>query len=330
MHMTFGRLGAVDRQAKMSGMEGALPATWRLPVMRWRLLADGLGLGVALYALTSMTAGAWHNDFYGFWRAWDGGLYDVPWLVTGAYVYSPAFEQAITPLTWLPFAVANSVWITVQLGALIWMLGLPLAAVALIFPWPTLPGYGNAVWATIANGNPQILLAAAIVLGLTRFPAAWSFVLLTKVTPGVGLLYYAIRREWRPLGIALTATLAIAAVSFIAAPDLWREWFGLLSTASHANTLTKEPILPLTFGQRLPIALLLIVVAAWRSWPWLLPLAGMFALPAIQLGGFAWWVGALALWRRRSADLREPEPRGVGGVANKVQGTARVLQRPYL
>ena len=42
----------------------------------------------------------------------------------------------------------------------------------------------------------------AIVLGF-RWPFTWAFVLLTKVTPGVGLLWFAVRREWRSLAIAL-------------------------------------------------------------------------------------------------------------------------------
>ena len=54
-------------------------------------------------------------------------------------------------------------------------------------------------------GNVHLLLALAIVLGF-RWPAAWAFVLLTKITPGIGLLWFAVRREWRSLAIALGAT----------------------------------------------------------------------------------------------------------------------------
>ncbi len=46
-----------------------------------------------------------------------------------------------------------------------------------------------------------------------RYPAAWSLILLTKITPGIGLLWFAVRREWRALAIALGATAAIASVS---------------------------------------------------------------------------------------------------------------------
>ncbi len=45
-------------------------------------------------------------------------------------------------------------------------------------------------------------MAAAIALGF-RYPATWAFVLLAKVTPGIGLLWFLVRREWRNLAIAL-------------------------------------------------------------------------------------------------------------------------------
>ncbi len=61
-------------------------------------------------------------------------------------------------------------------------------------------------------GNVHMLLALAIVLGF-RWPATWSFVLLTKVTPGIGLLWFAVRREWRSLAIALGATAVLVTLS---------------------------------------------------------------------------------------------------------------------
>ena len=52
-------------------------------------------------------------------------------------------------------------------------------------------------------------MALAIVWGF-RHPWTWSFVLLTKVTPAVGLLWFVVRREWRNLGIALGASAVLA------------------------------------------------------------------------------------------------------------------------
>src|SRR3989442_1267745 len=73
------------------------------------------------------------------------------------------------------------------------------------------------------HGNIRLLIAAAIALGF-RYPAAWSFVLLTKVTPGVGLLWFAVRREWRRLAIALGVTAALVAVSLAFDFRLWQQW----------------------------------------------------------------------------------------------------------
>ena len=89
------------------------------------------------------------------------------------------------------------------------------------------------VFIELAMGNIHAFIAVAIVLGF-RWPAAWAFVLLTKVTPGVGLLWFAVRREWRNLAIALGATAAIVAVSFVIAPALWAEWLDVLAGRSGA------------------------------------------------------------------------------------------------
>lgn len=69
---------------------------------------------------------------------------------------------------------------------------LPLAAIfaagagpAIAFPLVT---------EDVVRGNIHTLLAIATVLGF-RHPAAWTAVLLTKVTPGVGLVWFAVRRE---------------------------------------------------------------------------------------------------------------------------------------
>ena len=56
------------------------------------------------------------------------------------------------------------------------------------------------------HGNIDLILAAAIVAGF-RWPVAWAVVLHTKLTPGIGLLWFAVRREWRPLLIAGAATI---------------------------------------------------------------------------------------------------------------------------
>jgi hypothetical protein len=72
-------------------------------------------------------------------------------------------------------------------------------------------------------GGLHLLIAAAIVLDF-RWPATWAFVILTKVTPGVGLVWFAVRREWRRLAIALGVTAALVLISLVIDPALWRAW----------------------------------------------------------------------------------------------------------
>ena len=97
-------------------------------------------------------------------------------------------------------------------------------------PVPAGPRRSGAM--EIAGGNVSLLLTLAIVAGFRR-PWTWAFVLLTKITPGVGLLWFALRREWRQLAIALGRDGgASSRVSYLAQPGAWRDWVALLA----ANT----------------------------------------------------------------------------------------------
>ncbi|HEY2888639.1 MAG TPA: glycosyltransferase 87 family protein, partial [Candidatus Limnocylindrales bacterium] len=123
------------------------------------------------------------------------------WTAPIAYVYSPAFLQLLAPLKVLAWEPFLGIWTVLLLLAVRFLSGPRLFVLALVLAAPEVIG-----------GNIHLLVAVAIVIGF-RYPAAWSLILLTKVTPGIGLLWFAVRREWRALGIALGATAAIAAVS---------------------------------------------------------------------------------------------------------------------
>src|SRR5262249_9700992 len=120
----------------------------------------------------------------------------------GGIAYPPPFIQLTEPLRTLPWEAFLVLFAAIELGAL-WLLTGPLAAALLLVPFVALE-----VW----YANVNILLAAAIVFGF-RAPAAWSFVLLTKITPGVGVLWFAFRREWRKLALALGVTIAVVGLS---------------------------------------------------------------------------------------------------------------------
>ena len=106
--------------------------------------------------------------------------------------------------------------IAIALG--IWVLAGPFTLLVIFTP---------QVATEISLGNIHIFLAVVTVFGL-RWPWLWAFVLLTKVTPGVGLVWFAVRREWRSLWIALGVTAAIALPTGLLYPQLWADLIRVL------------------------------------------------------------------------------------------------------
>ena len=137
----------------------------------------------------------------------------------GAYLYSPAFEQLFRPLLSMPWPQFLGLWTAMMMGVLLVLTGPVLFALVLPIAFFELWG-----------GNIHLLLALTIVLGF-RFPFVWGFALMTKVTPGIGLLWFAARREWRSLAIGLAATAAIVAGSWMIDPKAWQAWIDMLIQA---------------------------------------------------------------------------------------------------
>ncbi|HEX6655183.1 MAG TPA: glycosyltransferase family 87 protein [Candidatus Limnocylindria bacterium] len=184
-----------------------------------------------------------------------------------AFLYTPAAGQLLDPVGAVPWPLFYSIWLAGLLIVLVLLLG-PVAAALTIFLPP--------VWADLTTGNVHILIALSIVLGM-KWSAAWAMPLLTKVTPGIGLLWFAVRREWRPLFIAVGVTGGLAAVSYISAPSLWAAWLQVLG--SNANEPAR--VLGWPLAMRLPLAAGLVIVGAWRGWKWMIPVASMLALPVL-------------------------------------------------
>jgi hypothetical protein len=217
-----------------------------------------------------------------------------------AYVYSPAFLQAMLPLTRLPWLLFMGIWTGLLILAVRFLTGPRLFALGVLLA---------AV--ELAGGNISLLLAVAIVVGF-RWPAAWSFVLLTKVTPGIGLLWFVVRREWRQLGIALGATALIVAASAMFMPHAWLDWFNLLlGLAGRDGTWAAVPI---PFVVRLPVAVAVVVWGARTDRRWTVPVAGMLALPALWYGGLTMLLAVIV--------LRDPE-RDLGALRTTGRALAR-------
>jgi hypothetical protein len=223
------------------------------------------------------------------------------WNTIGAYPYSPAFAQLVYPLNLLPWTWFVGAWTALLIGA-VWLLtGRKLFL------------FGMLVGAMeIAGGNISLLLAAAIVAGF-RYPWTWAFVLLTKITPGVGLLWFVLRREWRQLAIALGATVGVVAVSFALMPQNWTSWIDLLlANTGKGGTWAAIPIPLLVRG---PIGVALIIWGAPRNQRWVVPVGTMLALPALWYGSLSMLLGVIPLttpeersrgWARFKSLVRSP------------------------
>ena len=273
------------------------------PRTRWgRLARDAAriaGFAVVLFVWWLLTFNDYQHDARAYWTVDLDSLY-ARGEVGGedAYLYSPAFAQLMQPLTFLPWAVFAGLWAALNLAALTWMTGPVIAGILLVVP-------GSPVIDEVGTGNIHLMLAAAIVLAF-RWPAAWALPLLTKVTPGVGVLWLVGARRWRALAIALGATLMIVLVSFALAPQLWFDWVEVLTGNVDRPIPTEIAIIPGPLGARTAVAAVVAVAGGWRGWQWTVPVAATLALPVPWSSGLTILVAIIALGR---AHLKETTDR---------------------
>jgi Glycosyltransferase family 87 len=283
--------------ARSRGLAFGSPIVRR--AVRDGLVAAGLLFAAYLFLVVAPRSGTFGFDAYAYWSLNPAAPYSQSAGALGAFTYTPVIAWLFTPFGALPWYTFLFLWTMFLVATVIW-LGWRSTLVVLALPPVALELY---------HGNVNLLIAAAIVFGF-RWPATWSFVLLTKVTPGVGLLWFAVRREWKRLGIALGFTAALVAVSVAANPELWRSWLSddILKTAGSAS------VDQFSFGIPLPIRLL--AAAAIVSWggltdrPWTVPVAATLGLPILWPSGIAILA---ALWpiAGRRPGLTSPEVIGV-------------------
>jgi hypothetical protein len=211
-----------------------------------------------------------------------GGLYE--------YKYPPPLAQVLAPLRMLglPWPAFLAGWTTLLLVSLAY-LGRRWTLLFLLFP----PVLGE-LWL----GNLNILLGLAVVIGM-RWPAAWAFILLTKITPGIGLLWFLVRREWRQLAIALGVTAVISAVSYVLAPDLWSGFIEASRTQVAATVDVPRQAAPIPLPLRLVVSAVLVAWGARTDRAWVLPIAVGLSVPFLWWNAIAVMVAAvpLASWR---------------------------------
>jgi hypothetical protein len=269
--------------------------------VRARLLTDLpwlCGIGIAGYAAAIVANDGIGYDCHAYWLAARGDLYTTAPNTSGAYLYSPAFAQAIWPLAQLPWPAFCTVWLA--------MAGIVIALLLRPLGWRRAVPLWLCCTPEIVNGNVFWLFAVVAAFGLRR-PWLWLVPALTKITPALGPVWFLVRREWRQLGISVLATLAVAGVSFAIDPTAWYAWFEFLrshlgETTMQVGGLFVPPVV------RIPLAVLLVAWGAWRDRRWVLPVAMVLANPVFGSAALAVLAGLPILLATGSRDDQPVRP----------------------
>jgi hypothetical protein len=261
----------------------------RRRAIRHALMLVGL-LSLPYIVLINQSKSMFGFDAYAYWAIDLSNLYGESAGNTsalGAFRYTPVFGQAFAPAHAIPWELFLGLWCVAMAAALVWLAGRNWLLL-LAFPPIALELY---------HGNIHLFMAVAIVVGF-RHPVAWAFILLSKVTPGVGVLWFLFRREWRNFALAVGVTAAIAGISVVVAPNLWREYVSTM-----VDNLAYDPGHPYPVPIPLPIRTAAAAVLVWwgarTDRPWVVPVAAVLALPIIWFHGFAILAALIPIWRAK-------------------------------
>lgn len=275
----------------------------RIGRRRLRTITLGLEAGfvVALLAFAVTRSMDVTYDAHAYWSVDLANPYSRAVATQDAFTYPPPAAIVFWVLGHLPWEVFLGLW-TVAIGlALLWMAG----------PWSLFLLALPPVYSDLYLGNIHILLAAAIVGGFRR-PGLWAFPLLTKPSVGIGLLWFVVRREWRPLAIALGVTAAVSVAAAVLQPGLWPAWIDYILRTGVSPDLGTAAYVPIPLLVRLPAGVLLVAWGARTNRAWTVPIASMLALPVLWAVGLSMVIGAIAILRHPALvpeDARTPAPR---------------------
>lgn len=233
----------------------------------WVALIPGAILFMAMQTLVYTRANMIGVDTHAYWMAvrFPGTWYTRPPTYRDAFLYSPAFAQALWPFGQLSWPAFHSIWIAGQAGVLGWLLA----------PWGWRRGLTLAPFfiTELLLGNVYLFFAGALVVSLGRAPGALALPLLTKISPGVVGIWFVVRREWRAVMWAAGITVLIVGISAAFAPAAWLAWAHFLTHS--AGQRGGRVIL------RFAAALGITIWAAKTGRAWLLAPALILALPIL-------------------------------------------------
>jgi hypothetical protein len=236
---------------------------WFGPRWRWLTAASAVLTLFVAFVLIDRSVPFLGDDSHAFWAVDPDSPYGRYAPELDAFLYSPPAVLVAATFSLLPFDVFLEVWRLLQVVVLVVVTG----------PFSVVLSLTKPINDELLAGNISIFMAAVVAFGF-RWPALWAFPLLTKVTPGVGLLWFAVRGEWRSVGVALGTALVIAVPTMVFFPDLWAGWVRLLATQP-----ADPPGAPLvaTFSFRIGLAAVLVMFGARYGRTWTMPIAVVLA-----------------------------------------------------
>ena len=254
----------------------------------------------------------WRNpgDAFAYWLAAIRLVAGEPVYVTGeaafapyAYHYPPPLAQVLAPFTLVVPALAYVIAYRVVLLLVTWELAgrRMLWMLALIAFLP--------VALELRFENVNLLMALGIVYGLGRWPWLFAVGAVVKVSPGLGIIYLALRRRWRDAIVSSAVGVAIVAVSYALDPGLWRAF---LDAIGDRATITGNSLLPFPYAARAIAGLVLTIAGGivGRRRGELLLVAGMtIANPNLALNGFAVLAAAIPVWMAGPGGIGESRER---------------------
>jgi Glycosyltransferase family 87 len=275
-----------------ANLRGAVEWLVATRVRRRALLHGAIGAGLLFNAIIVFAWGPrlllwadagswWHIDLNNLYGSAEESL-----LALYAFRMAPVIAWLMLPLTWLPWSVYIPTFLALDVAAVVAMTRRWAPIFLVAFP---------PILLELINGNIHLFMGLAILVGM-RWPAAWAFIFLTKVTPGVGVVWFAARREWRNLAIALGSTLVIAAIGVLIAPQLWIEWVrSLVISSGHEIPTVAGPLI-----LRVPVAAALAWYAGQTDRAWLVPVACVVAMPTPWIQSTAILTASFPLYWERA------------------------------
>lgn len=261
------------------------------PIVK-RAIRDGLSIAGILVLIITMRSGGPGFDFFAYWFVDPADPYAIRnglGETFGVFHYTPPLAWLAGPLKLVSWPLAYWIWFAILLAVLVWL------ARDWALAWLAFPPVASELY----HGNIHLLIAAALVLSL-RQPVAYLFLALSKVSPGVMALWWAARGEWRNFTLALGSAVVVVGIAFVLAPDAWSAWLTQV-----ANVPTRaQNLVPIPLAIRLPVAAILVLVAARLDRPWILAPAVTLALPLLWAHGFAVLVAITPLLRIRTGEVR--------------------------